>query len=84
MTIMSNRFTVPVEEDDFGDLIITLPTEVVNDLGWYEGMDLEWSEEIDGSIVLKKSESWLEKNQRKNRVTFYGIWRGLQRAYGND
>lgn len=57
MTIMSNRFTVPVEEDDFGDLIITLPTEVVNDLGWYEGMDLEWSEEIDGSIVLKKSES---------------------------
>ena len=53
---MSKRFTVPVEEDDFGDLIITLPAEVVNDLGWYEGMDLEWSEEIDGSVVLKKCE----------------------------
>jgi len=53
---MSKRFTLPVEVDDFGDMSITLPAELMEDLGWYEGTELEWSEETDGSVVLKKSE----------------------------
>ena len=50
---MSKRFTLPVEVDDFGDMSITLPAELMEDLGWYEGTELEWSEETDGSVVLK-------------------------------
>lgn len=53
---MSKRFTVPVEVDEEDNCFVTLPDEVLQDLGWYEGMMVEWSEDIDGSIILKKSE----------------------------
>lgn len=53
---MSRRFTLPVEVDEEDNYFITLPEEVLEDLGWYEGVNLEWSEDIDGSIILKKSE----------------------------
>ncbi len=57
---MSRRFVVPVEVDENDDCYITFPEEVMEDLGWYPGMMVEWSEEIDGSLVVKKSE---EQNQ---------------------
>ena len=53
---MSRRFTVPVEVDEDDNYFITLPDEMLDELGWYEGTELEWSEDIDGSIILKKSE----------------------------
>jgi len=57
---MSKRFVVPVEVDENDECYITFPDEVMEDLGWYPGMMVEWSEEIDGSLVVKKSE---EQNQ---------------------
>ncbi len=53
---MSKRFTLPVEVDDEDNCFITLPEELIDELGWHEGTMLEWSEDIDGSIILKKSE----------------------------
>jgi len=53
---MSRRFTLPVEVDEEDNYFIALPEEVLDELGWYEGTVLEWSEDIDGSIILKKSE----------------------------
>ncbi|UNH61334.1 hypothetical protein SSZBM1_217 [Synechococcus phage S-SZBM1] len=53
---MSKRFTLPVEENEHGDYYITLPEEVLDDLGWQLGDNVEWSEDIDGSIILKRVE----------------------------
>ena len=53
---MSKRFTVPVEVDEDDQCFVTLPEELLQDLGWYEGMAVEWSEDIYCSIILKKSE----------------------------
>ena len=42
---MSRRFTLPVEVDDFGDMSITFPAELMTELGWYEGTEIEYTEE---------------------------------------
>ena len=31
---MSKRFTTRLDEDDYGDLILTIPYEVCEELGW--------------------------------------------------
>lgn len=38
---MSRRFTLPVEVDDFGDMSITFPAELMTELGWYEGTEID-------------------------------------------
>lgn len=53
---MSKRFTIPVEVDGDDHCFITFPDELLEELGWSEGTELEWSEDIDGSIILRKSE----------------------------
>ena len=39
---MSQRFTTRLEEDDFGDLILNIPHEVCEELGWDIGTELEY------------------------------------------
>jgi len=53
---MSKRYILDVEADDIGDLFITLPVELIEELGWREGTELEYTEETDGSIILKAIE----------------------------
>jgi hypothetical protein len=53
---MSKRYTIPVEEDEHGECFITLPEELLDETGWVEGDLLEYTEEIDGSIYIKKVE----------------------------
>lgn len=50
------RYVLDVHEDEHGECFITLPEELLEETGWGEGTNLEWSEEIDGSIILKKVE----------------------------
>lgn len=51
------RYVLDVQEDEHtGECYITLPEELLEETGWVEGTNLEWSEEIDGSIILKKVE----------------------------
>ena len=47
--------TVTVEEDpDTGDLVLPIPTELLNQMGWDIGDDLVWTDNFDGSFSLHK------------------------------
>ena len=50
---MSQRFYTTLEEDDFGDLILTIPYEVCEELGWSVNTKLDYTIEED-SFTLKK------------------------------
>jgi len=50
-----NTYTVTVEEDpDTGDLVLPLPTELLNQMGWDIGDDLVWNDNFNGSFSLSK------------------------------
>ena len=42
MKIMSHRFTTKLEEDDFGDLLLTIPYEICEELGWNTDEELDY------------------------------------------
>jgi hypothetical protein len=49
------NYTVIVEQDGAGDdLILPLPAQLLDELGWHTGDTLEWTEHIDGSWSLGK------------------------------
>lgn len=53
-----SHWTVTVEEDkETGDLVLPLPADLLNQMGWDPGTLLEW-EEVEGSssYILKKVE----------------------------
>ena len=52
---MSHRFVVTLEEDQYGDLIMPIPEEVLDELGWTVGDDLDYTLDED-SIILRKSD----------------------------
>jgi bifunctional DNA-binding transcriptional regulator/antitoxin component of YhaV-PrlF toxin-antitoxin module len=57
---MSKRYTLPIEVDDHGDYYVTFNDEMLEETGWKEGDLLEYSEDIDGSIILRKVEDSIE------------------------
>jgi AbrB family looped-hinge helix DNA binding protein len=48
----AKRWTVPVDEEG----VLTLPNEILDELGWKEGDNLEWLDQEDGSLILVKVE----------------------------
>jgi|TARA_Y100000817_G_scaffold103376_1_gene81012 bifunctional DNA-binding transcriptional regulator/antitoxin component of YhaV-PrlF toxin-antitoxin module len=50
---MSTRFTTRLDEDDYGDLILTIPYEVCEELGWNTDSELVY-DAVDGKFTLKK------------------------------
>ncbi len=49
------QFEVIVQEDtDTGDLLLPIPQELLDRLGWVEGDELEWSQSEDGFWMLSK------------------------------
>ena len=52
---MSKRFTTTLNEDDYGDLILTIPYNVTEELGWSTDTELSY-DVYDGKFRLKKSE----------------------------
>ena len=53
---MSHRFTTKLEEDDFGDLIVTIPYEVCEALRWDLHQELDYDISDDGTaFTLKKT-----------------------------
>ena len=48
------RFTLRIEEDEYGDNYIHIPDDVMKECGWDIGTNLEYEEETDGSIILHK------------------------------
>ena len=57
------KYTVKVEEDpDTGDLVLPLPTELLNQMGWDFGDTLIWDDNQDGTFSLSKK---VDKEQEK-------------------
>ena len=55
MKIMSHRFTQILEEDDYGDLLLTIPYELCQEMGWNGGTEVQYEQSDDGqSFILKK------------------------------
>ncbi len=50
---MSHRFTLPLEENEFGEFTITLTDELVQELGWGIGDQLDY-DIIDDQLTFKK------------------------------
>lgn len=51
------KYEVIVQEDpDTGDLILPLPQELLDSVGWKEGDDLKWNQTKDGGWVLSRVE----------------------------
>jgi bifunctional DNA-binding transcriptional regulator/antitoxin component of YhaV-PrlF toxin-antitoxin module len=48
-----NSYILEVEEDDNGELFITFPDEVIEDLGWQEGDILNWDVQGNGVVLSK-------------------------------
>ena len=49
------RFIVELQEDvASGELIATIPQQILNEMDWYEGTQLEWVMEGD-EIILRES-----------------------------
>lgn len=49
------RFIVELQEDvASGELIATIPQQFLNEMGWYEGTELEWVMEGD-ELILRES-----------------------------
>ena len=46
-------YILEVQEDENGDQYITLPDEVIEDLGWQEGDILNWDVRGEGIILSK-------------------------------
>ena len=49
-------YEVIVQEDpETGDLILPLPQELLDKVGWKDGDDLEWKQTTDGAWLLSKA-----------------------------
>jgi antitoxin component of MazEF toxin-antitoxin module len=52
----------PEEDPKTGEVIITFPPDLLEQVGWHEGDTLNWSVRDDGSVYLTKKEK-INKNQ---------------------
>jgi len=53
--VKRTSWTVTVEEDENGDLVLPFPVELLNQMGWDIGDELVWSESFSkGSFSLTK------------------------------
>ena len=60
-------YEVKLEEDpNSGDLVLPIPTELLNQMGWDIGDDLVWSDNFDGSYSLSKVDKNTEKAYNKD------------------
>jgi hypothetical protein len=54
-TIQNTDSIVTLDEDENGDLMLPIPNDIMDELGWDDGDLLEWIVE-DDHIVLRKVE----------------------------
>ena len=52
-----DKYTVKLEEDpETGELVLPIPVELLNQMGWDDGDTLLWEEMSNGSYSIKKKE----------------------------
>ena len=55
--MIEDKYTVKLEEDpETGELVMPIPVELLNQVGWDDGDTLLWEELPNGSYSLKKKE----------------------------
>lgn len=52
----SKVYTVQLEEDENGDLVLPFSDEMLKELGWEIGDQLIWKDNGDGTFTLSKDE----------------------------
>lgn len=58
MTNGEKKFTVKVQEDDNGNLILPIPDEILEEMNWKEGDVLKWQDNQNETYsLIKKDES---------------------------
>ena len=55
-----SKHTVKLEEDENGDLVLPLSDELLKELDWKEGDNLNWKDNNDGSFTLTKKTEEIE------------------------
>lgn len=66
---MSRNFitTIGEAEDGSGDGILTFPPEIIEELGWYEGLALEFDTSEENVIIIRpKNPADVVKKQQKD------------------
>ena len=53
----TNRWTIPVQENEQGEQFIEFPDEVLKETGWKDGDSIEWIDNHDGSFTLKRKDT---------------------------
>ncbi len=49
-----SKYTIKLEEDGYGNLIIPFTAELLEEVGWKEGDTLQWTDNKDGSFMITK------------------------------
>jgi bifunctional DNA-binding transcriptional regulator/antitoxin component of YhaV-PrlF toxin-antitoxin module len=49
------QWTLPIKEDDDGELILEFPDELMEEVEWKIGDVIEWTDYGDGTWVLRKT-----------------------------
>ncbi len=49
-----SKYTIQLEEDGFGNLIIPFTAELLEEVGWQVNDTLEWTDNKDGSFMITK------------------------------
>ena len=52
----SNIYTVQLEEDENGDLVLPFTDEILEELGWKVGDQLVWKDNGDGTYTISKDQ----------------------------
>jgi antitoxin component of MazEF toxin-antitoxin module len=47
-------YTVTLEEDEYGDLVLPIPQPILDELNWHFGTVLEMTLNSDGTISIKE------------------------------
>ena len=56
MTLSSmKRYTLDILEDDDLNAYVNLPEELLRETGWLAGDVLEYEEDLDGNIILRRT-----------------------------
>ena len=50
------KYTVQLEEDENGDLVLPLNDDLLNELDWAIGDNIHWNDNNDGSFTMTKAE----------------------------
>jgi len=55
-----SKYTIKLEEDKNGELILPLSDELLKEVGWKEGDTLQWKDNENGSYTLSKKNDSIE------------------------